>query len=110
MTEGRQQHEQPECLCRVRRCRTRPQFRRRIATARSAPGDRIRIDLRRKEANMLVSDEELDACGKALAEAGGSPMPESQTPWRELQRATTTQTDTAGAVLKDAPKYQRLAQ
>lgn len=74
-----------------------------------ATGDRIRIDLRRGEANMLVSDEELAARRKALEEAGGFPMPESQTPWQELQRATTTQTDT-GAVLKDAPKYQRLAQ
>jgi len=72
-------------------------------------GDRVRIDLRRGEANMLISDEELEARRRALEEAGGFPYPESQTPWQEIQRATMGQADT-GAVLEGAPKYQRIAQ
>ena len=72
-------------------------------------GDRVRIDLRRGSANILISDEELEARRRALEEAGGFPYPASQTPWQEIQRATIGQTDT-GAVLEGAPKYQRLAQ
>ena len=72
-------------------------------------GDRIRIDLRRGEANMLVSADELAARRKALEDAGGFPIPASQTPWQEMQRAAITQAD-SGAVLEEAPKYQRLAQ
>ncbi len=72
-------------------------------------GDRVRIDLKRGEANMLVSDEELAARRKALQEAGGYPVPESQTPWQEMQREVTSQADT-GAVLENATKYQRIAQ
>jgi dihydroxy-acid dehydratase len=72
-------------------------------------GDRVRIDLRRGEANMLVSEEEIDARRRALAAAGGYPIPPSQTPWQEMQRAAVGQLET-GAVLEDAVKYQRLAQ
>ncbi|MEX2124614.1 MAG: IlvD/Edd family dehydratase [Woeseia sp.] len=72
-------------------------------------GDRLRIDLRRGEANILISDEELEARRRTLEEAGGFPYPASQTPWQEIQRATIGQADT-GAVLEGAPKYQRLAQ
>jgi dihydroxy-acid dehydratase len=72
-------------------------------------GDRVRIDLRRGSANILISDEELAARQRALEEAGGFPYPASQTPWQEIQRATIGQTD-SGAVLEGAPKYQRLAQ
>ena len=72
-------------------------------------GDRVRIDLRKGEANMLVSDEELAKRRAALAAAGGYAMPESQSPWQEIQRLTIGQADT-GAVLEGATKYQRLAQ
>jgi dihydroxy-acid dehydratase len=72
-------------------------------------GDRVRIDLKAGEANVLVSDEELDARRRALEEAGGFPVPASQTPWQELQRASVGQLET-GAVLEGATKYQRLAQ
>ena len=72
-------------------------------------GDRVRIDLRRGEANMLISDEELEARRRALEEAGGFQYPESQTPWQEIQRASIGQADT-GAVLEGAPKYQKIAQ
>ena len=72
-------------------------------------GDRVRIDLRRGEANMLVNDEELAARRRELEASGGYPIPASQTPWQEMQRAVVGQADT-GAVLEGSVKYQRLAQ
>lgn len=71
-------------------------------------GDRVRIDLRRRTADILVSDDELDARRRVLAENGGFPYPESQTPWQELQRGLVAQFD-EGMVLKPAVKYQRVA-
>ena len=72
-------------------------------------GDRVRIDLNKGEANMLVSDEELARRREELAANGGFPFPESQTPWQEVQRALTGQAE-SGAVLENSVKYQRLAQ
>ena len=72
-------------------------------------GDRVRVDLRRGEVNMLVSDEELAARRRALQASGGPPMKPSQTPWQEIQRALVGQLD-SGAVLENATKYQRIAQ
>ena len=72
-------------------------------------GDRVRVDLRKGEANVLISAEELQARLKALIDAGGYPIPPSQTPWQEMQRAQVSQAQT-GAVLECAPKYQRIAQ
>ncbi|WP_129642055.1 IlvD/Edd family dehydratase [Peristeroidobacter agariperforans] len=72
-------------------------------------GDRVRIDLRKGEANILISEEELNQRRQALQDAGGFPYPASQTPWQELQRADIGQAET-GAVLESAVKYQRLAQ
>src|SRR5580698_10579075 len=72
-------------------------------------GDRLRIDLRRGEANVMIDDAELAIRRKTLADAGGYSFPASQTPWQELQRHATGQLDT-GAVLEPAVKYQRLAQ
>ncbi|KRC78971.1 IlvD/Edd family dehydratase [Sphingomonas sp. Root241] len=72
-------------------------------------GDRVRIDLRKGTANMLVSDEELAQRREALEAEGGFKFPASQTPWQEIQRAINGQAET-GAVLEPAVKYQRLAQ
>jgi dihydroxy-acid dehydratase len=72
-------------------------------------GDRVRIDLRRCEANMLVSAEELAERRRELQANGGYPIPASQTPWQEIQRAAVGQLD-SGAVLENSVKYQRLAQ
>ena len=72
-------------------------------------GDRVRIDLRRGQANMLISDEELETRRKELEARGGYPVPPSQTPWQEMQRAVVGQLQT-GAVLENAVKYQRIAQ
>ena len=71
-------------------------------------GDRIRIDLGRGEANLLVSEGELAERRSAL-EAEGHPYPASQTPWQEIQRGLVGQFD-GGAVLEPAGKYQRIAQ
>ncbi len=72
-------------------------------------GDRVRIDLRRRTADMLVSDEELAARRTALEAAGGYPYPASQTPWQEIQRNLVGQLET-GATLELAVNYQRVAQ
>jgi len=72
-------------------------------------GDRVRIDLRRRTANMLISDDEMAARRQALAAQGGYPYPASQTPWQEIQRDLTGQLET-GATLEMAVKYQQVAQ
>ncbi len=72
-------------------------------------GDRVRIDLAKGSANVLISDDELAERRRALTEAGGYAYPRSQTPWQEIQRATVGQMET-GAILEGAEKYQRIAQ
>ncbi len=72
-------------------------------------GDRIRIDLRKCRADVLISDAELASRREQLQAAGGFAYPASQTPWQEIQRRSIGQLDT-GAVLEEAVKYQRLAQ
>ncbi|HEV7358310.1 MAG TPA: IlvD/Edd family dehydratase [Steroidobacteraceae bacterium] len=72
-------------------------------------GDRIRIDLRKCEANILISAEELEERRRTLEAAGGYAYPASQTPWQEIQRRSIGQLET-GAVLEEAVKFQRLAQ
>ncbi|HET7835330.1 MAG TPA: IlvD/Edd family dehydratase [Variovorax sp.] len=70
-------------------------------------GDRVRIDLKKRTANMLVSDEELDKRRAELAAAGGYPFPPSQTPWQEIQRGIVDELS-QGMVLKPAVKYQKI--
>lgn len=72
-------------------------------------GDRVRFDLRKSRVDVLVSPSEIVERRKALEAAGGFPIPESQTPWQEMQRAVVGQLET-GAVLEPAVKYQRIAQ
>ena len=72
-------------------------------------GDRVRIDLRRGSADILISEAELADRRTALEAAGGYPAPPSQTPWQEIQRGIVDQLD-EGMVLKPAVKYQRVAQ
>jgi dihydroxy-acid dehydratase len=72
-------------------------------------GDRVRIDLRRRTADMLISQEELAARREALEARGGYPYPASQTPWQEIQRDLVGQLET-GATLELAVDYQRVAQ
>jgi dihydroxy-acid dehydratase len=70
-------------------------------------GDRVRVDLRKREVNMLVPAPELAARRKALEAANGYPFPPSQTPWQEIQRGMVDQL-ADGMVLKPAVKYQRI--
>ena len=72
-------------------------------------GDRVRIDLGRGTADVLIDAADLAERRAALAAAGGYAYPASQTPWQEIQRATIGQADT-GAVLEGAVKYQKIAQ
>ena len=72
-------------------------------------GDRIRVDLGKGEANMLISDGELLERRRALEAAGGYQFPTSQTPWQELHRASVSQME-SGAVIEPAVKFQRIGQ
>ncbi|MCQ8783379.1 IlvD/Edd family dehydratase [Mangrovibrevibacter kandeliae] len=72
-------------------------------------GDRVRIDIGRGTANILISDEEIASRRAELEAQGGYPYPAHQTPWQEIQRAIVGQMST-GAVLEPAVAYQRIAQ
>ena len=72
-------------------------------------GDVVRIDLVAGRADVLLPDEELIERRRRLEEAGGYPVPASQTPWQEIQRSMVTQLSD-GMVLRPAVGYQRVAQ
>ncbi len=72
-------------------------------------GDRVRIDLAKGTADILISEEELERRRAELAAHGGYKYPDHQTPWQEIQRGMVSQMDT-GAVLEPAVRYQRIAQ
>jgi dihydroxy-acid dehydratase len=72
-------------------------------------GDRVRIDLRKGTANILVSKAEVARRRAALQRRGGFRYPASQTPWQEIQRSMVDQL-ADGMVLKPAVKYHRVAQ
>jgi dihydroxy-acid dehydratase len=75
-------------------------------------GDRLRIDLKKRQANILTSDEELaKRRGEVRAKVGNGGLgyvPPSQTPWQEIQRDIVGQFD-EGMVLKPAVKYRDVA-
>jgi dihydroxy-acid dehydratase len=70
-------------------------------------GDRVRIDLKKRTADMLVPAEELAKRRAALKAAGGYKYPASQTPWQEIQRGLVDELS-HGMVLKPAVKYQKI--
>ncbi len=72
-------------------------------------GDRVRVDLNKGTADILISADELTARRAALQKDGGYDYPPSQTPWQEIQRAMVDQLG-SGMVLQPAVKYQRVAQ
>jgi dihydroxy-acid dehydratase len=72
-------------------------------------GDRVRVDLAKGRADVLLSKAELARRRAALEKRGGFAYPASQTPWQEIQRAMIDQL-ADGMVLKPAVKYQRIAQ
>ncbi|HEX5957957.1 MAG TPA: IlvD/Edd family dehydratase [Hyphomicrobiaceae bacterium] len=71
-------------------------------------GDRVRIDLNRRTADILISKEEYDARRADLQGHGGYQFPGHQTPWQEIQRGLVDEFS-EGMVLKPAVKYQKIA-
>src|ERR1700724_130181 len=71
-------------------------------------GDRVRIDLNKGTANILIADAELAKRRAGLA-ARAESYPASQSPWQEIQRGMVDQL-AEGMVLKPAVKYQRVAE
>jgi dihydroxy-acid dehydratase len=67
-------------------------------------GDTIRIDVEHGRCDALVPEEEIARRKKEAP----PPIPESQTPWQEIFRATTGQLD-KGAVMELAVKYRGVA-
>ena len=73
-------------------------------------GDRIRIDLNKRSADILIPPDELAAAPRRPRSPRRlSRIPASQTPWQEIQRCMVDQLS-EGMVLKPAVKYQRVAQ
>ncbi len=71
-------------------------------------GDRVRIDLGQRSANVLLSTDEITQRRAALQGHGGYQYPRSQTPWQEIQRSMVEQFD-VGMVLKPAVPFQDVA-
>ena len=75
-------------------------------------GDRVRIDLNTRQANILIDDGELEKrrtkVADQLANGGLSYVPGHQTPWQEIQRGIIDQFE-EGMVLKGATKYRDVA-
>lgn len=72
-------------------------------------GDRVRIDLARGTADVLLAEAELFERRAALEAVGGYAYPRSQTPWQEIQRSLVGQMGD-GAILEGAEQFQRIAQ
>jgi dihydroxy-acid dehydratase len=71
-------------------------------------GDRVRIDLRKGTADILITDDELERRRAELRNNGGYHYPAHQTPWQEIQRGMVEQFS-EGMVLKPAVKYRDVA-
>ncbi|MEM7631400.1 MAG: IlvD/Edd family dehydratase [Pseudomonadota bacterium] len=71
-------------------------------------GDRVRIDLKKCTADMLIEPAELAARAVALADAGGYAGPENQSPWQEIFRDRVGRFD-EGMTLRGATEYQDIS-
>ncbi|MCW5623368.1 MAG: dihydroxy-acid dehydratase, partial [Burkholderiales bacterium] len=71
--------------------------------------DMVRIDLNKRTANILISKEEYKKRLDALKKKGGFKIPESQTPWQEIQRGIVGELS-EGMVLEPAVKFQKVYQ
>jgi dihydroxy-acid dehydratase len=71
-------------------------------------GDKVRIDLNKGSANILISDDEVKKRHAELTAKGGFKYPAHQTPWQELYRSTVGQQAT-GACLELATRYHDIA-
>jgi dihydroxy-acid dehydratase len=70
-------------------------------------GDRVRIDLSKRSADILISAADYAARQAELKANGGFKVPKSQTPWQEIQRRNVDGL-AQGMVLKNAVKYRRI--
>ena len=71
-------------------------------------GDKVRVDLNKGSANILISEEELKKRRADLKAKGGFPYPPNQTPWQEIYRSTVGQQST-GACMELATRYHNIA-
>ncbi len=71
-------------------------------------GDKVRIDLNKCTADMLVPLDELAERARAFEAAGGYDAPESQSPWQQYFREKVGRFD-QGMILEDADKYQDIS-
>ena len=71
-------------------------------------GDKVRVDLRKGTADILVTDDEIKRRRAELKNNGGYKYPDHQTPWQEIQRSMVDQLS-EGMVLKPAVKYRDVA-
>src|SRR2546423_1337793 len=71
-------------------------------------GDKVRIDLNKGSANILISDDEIKKRRSELKSKGGFPYPANQTQWQELYRSTVGQQAT-GACMEFATRYHDIA-
>ncbi len=71
-------------------------------------GDRVRVDLNWRRADMLVPEDEIARRRAELEAAGGYSVPESQSPWQALFREKVRPFD-KGAVLRGATEHRDIA-
>ena len=71
-------------------------------------GDKVRIDLNKGSANILIPDDEVKRRHAELTAKGGFPYPPNQTPWQEIYRSTVGQQST-GACMELATRYHNIA-
>ncbi|MCO5128992.1 MAG: dihydroxy-acid dehydratase family protein [Xanthobacteraceae bacterium] len=71
-------------------------------------GDRVRIDLNKGSADIMIPDAEVASRRAELKAKGGFPYPANQTPWQEMYRNTVGQHAT-GACMEFATRYQDIA-
>jgi dihydroxyacid dehydratase/phosphogluconate dehydratase len=67
-------------------------------------GDRVKVDLKNRRVDLLLSDEEIEQRRKELGE---QPAPKNDSPWQELYRKNVGQLET-GACLDFAVEYRNL--
>ena len=72
-------------------------------------GDKVRIDIGKGTADILISTEELEERRLKLEADGGFPYPDHQTPWQEIQRGIVGQME-SGMCLEMATSYRTIAQ
>ena len=71
-------------------------------------GDRIRIDLAKRQVTLMVSEAEIANRFVALEKSGGFPIPVPQTPWQKTYRENVEQFN-MGMTMRDATEFRQVA-